>query len=445
MVRPFNALACMALVAAFVAPSGAARAASALDRIHEHVHLGVATCASSTCHGATEIATGSDVWLNEFSRWQEYDPHATRAWQALESDEGRSIARKLGIGDPTQAKECLDCHADNVPMDKRGERFQIADGVGCEACHGGAEQWISSHASPDSSHADNLAAGLYPTEDPVRRAELCLGCHMGGPDRMITHRIMGAGHPRLAFELDTFTWMNPHYEVDADYIERKGAFNGVRDWGVGQGVAADNLLETLVSEQHGWNGIFPELVLFDCHACHRRMDGNRWAPRQGTGLGPGVVRLNDANLVMFRHVLSAVDRGASDNLLQQTRALHRATTVSRDATFQAARTLRASIAAQLPRVAGHDFGPDSLGTILDSLLREAERGEYRDFAAAEQAAMAASSVVVAFETAQALEPAQAEALQARVDALYAAAGDENAYAMSAFVDAFRALRREAGR
>lgn len=444
MVRPFYALAWTVLVASFAAVPVLARAGSAVGQIAEHVHLGVATCSSSTCHGATEVASGSDVWLNEFSRWQEYDPHATGAWQALESEQGRAIARKLGIGDPTRADQCLDCHADNVPVDMRGERFQLADGVGCEACHGGAEPWISSHADPAATHADNLAQGLYPTEDPVRRAELCLSCHMGVPERMITHRIMGAGHPRLAFELDTFTWMNPHYEVDEDYIQRKGEFNGVRDWGVGQGVAADNLLQTLLSEQHGWNGIFPELVLFDCHACHRRMDGNRWAPRQGTGLGPGVVRLNDANLVMFRHVLAAVDQAAAERLLGQTRDLHKATTVGRDATFQAARRLRSEIAEQLPRVAAHPFGPDSLGTILDSLLREAERGEYRDFAAAEQAAMAASSVVVAFETAQALEPARAEALQARVDALYAAAGDENAYAMPAFVAALRALRREAG-
>ena len=51
----------------------------------------------------------------------------------------------------------------------------------------------------------------------------------------------------LAFELDTFTWINPHYEVDEDYIARKGEFNGVRDWGVGQGVAAATALDTLLS------------------------------------------------------------------------------------------------------------------------------------------------------------------------------------------------------
>jgi len=425
-------------------PGAAATAASAVEDIAAHQHLGVATCASSTCHGATERAAGADVWLNEFSRWQEYDPHATAAFQALRGEAGQAIARKLGLGDATSAAVCLDCHADNVAAAARGGRFQLDDGVGCEACHGGAEAWISSHAGSDASHADNLARGMYPTEDPVRRAELCLSCHMGVPERMITHRIMGAGHPRLSFELDTFTWINPHYEVDADYIERKGEFNGVRDWGVGQGVAADNALRILLSERHGWNGIFPELVLFDCHSCHRRMDRNQWAPRQGTGLGPGVVRLNDANLVMFRHVLAAVDRGAAAQLLELTRALHQATTRSREATEGAAQQLRGHLRAQLPRVAAHAFDAASLGAILDSLLREAERGEYRDFIAAEQAAMAASSVVVAFETAGELDQARADALRARVDALYATADDEHAYDMPAFVAALRALRSEAG-
>ena len=208
-------------------------AASAVSEIAAHKHMGVATCSNSVCHGASQPFKDSNVWQNEFARWQEYDPHATKAYQALQSAEGQAIARKLGLGDATQAQVCLDCHTDNTPVSMRGERFQIGDGVGCEACHGGSELWLSSHADKGVSHADNLAKGLYPTEDPVKRAELCLSCHMGVPERMITHRIMGAGHPRLSFELDTFTWINPHYEIDDDYIARKGDFNGVRDWGVG--------------------------------------------------------------------------------------------------------------------------------------------------------------------------------------------------------------------
>ncbi len=417
--------------------------ASSVDEIARHKHLGVATCASSVCHGATQAFKESNVMQNEFALWQEFDPHATKAYQALSSAEGQAIARKLGLGDATGAKVCLDCHADNVPVAQRGEKFQITDGIGCEACHGGAEQWINSHADKGANHADNLAKGAYATEDPIQRAELCLTCHMGTRDRMITHRIMGAGHPRLSFELDTFTWLNPHYKVDEDYRARKGNWNGVRDWGVGQGIAATTLLDTLVDERAGWTGIFPELVLFDCHACHKPMNAGKWGPRQGTGLGPGVVRLNDSNLVMFRHVLSVVDKPASDRLFQMTRGLHQATLRDRQATFAAARELSASIRAELPKVAAYDFNAGALKPILSSLVADAERGEFRDFSAAEQGAMAVQSVVVAFQNAGSLDEQRSKLLQTRLDALYDTVANQDSYAMSRFLGALKEVRAAA--
>jgi hypothetical protein len=263
---------------------------------------------------------------------------------------------------------------------------------------------------------------------------------------MITHRIMGAGHPRLSFELDTFTWLPEvtHYEIDADYVRRKGEINGVRDWGLGQGIAAANLLDTLIDPRHGWDGIFPELVLFDCLACHKPMDSGRWGPRPGTGLGPGMVRLNDANLVMFRHLLSAVDPGAAARIGEQTRALHRATAQSRDATAAAARQLSADIRGLLPKVAAARWDAGSMVPILDSLLGDAERGEFRDFATAEQATMAANSVLAAFEAAGAVDPGRAEVLRSRIDALYDRVQDEDRYDMAGFVVALRELRRAAG-
>ena len=411
-------------------------------QVQAHKHLGAATCASSTCHGSTTVYKDSNVMQNEFSVWQESDKHA-RAFEILKQPESQAISRKLGLGDATTAQICLDCHTDNTPVALRGEKFQLEDGVGCEACHGGSEKWISTHTNKDVSHADNLAAGLYPTEVPVERAKLCLSCHMGTKDRMITHKIMGAGHPRLQFELDTFNWLNPHYEIDEDYIKRKGEFNGARDWALGQGVAAKNLLEQLTDAKTAYSGIFPELVLFDCHACHKSMGGNTWAARPGTGLGPGVVRLNDANLVTFRHVLSQVDGAASTRLREQTRALHQATTVSRDATLSAANALKATIEANLNKVAAYDFAAASLGKVLASVLRDAEAGDYRDFAGAEQAALAAQSVVSGFEAGGAIDKAQADRLNVLVDELNATVSDGDRFQNARFVASLRALTQAA--
>jgi hypothetical protein len=398
--------------------SSSAMAETAVDAIQAHKHMGVATCSNSVCHGASQPFRDSNVMQNEFAIWQEFDPHA-KTFKTLSTPAAKSITAKLGLGDPAQAKVCLDCHTDNQPVAARGERFQISDGVGCEACHGGSELWLNAHADKSVTHADNLAKGMYATDNPVQRATLCLSCHMGEKDRMITHRIMGAGHPRLSFELDTFTWLHPHYKIGERWTKRKGEWNGVRDWAVGQGVAAENLLDQLTDPKTGWNGIFPELVLFDCHACHKVYKGNQWGPRQGTGLGPGVVRLNDSNLVMFRHVLAPVDKTAAQRVFNETRALHQATTESREATFAAAKRLRATLAELVTKVAAYNYDANSLDVILASIDADGGRGEFRDFSNAEQAAMASQSVVVAFENDGKLDKEKAALLHAKLDALYA--------------------------
>ncbi|MBL0164073.1 MAG: hypothetical protein IPP82_10665 [Xanthomonadales bacterium] len=423
-------------------PAVTAVASSAASAIEAHKHLGVASCSNSVCHGASQPFRDSNVQQNEFAIWQEFDPHA-KAWQTLGSDASKAIARKLGIGDPASAKVCLDCHADSIASDMRGERFQLSDGVGCESCHGGSELWLNAHADKGVTHEDNLKNGMYPTDQPIARARLCLSCHMGTADRMITHRIMGAGHPRLSFELDTFTWLHPHYKIGEAWTKRKGEWNGVRDWAVGQGVAAENLLELVTDDKAGWRGIFPELVLFDCHACHKLMSGKQWGPRQGTGLGPGVVRLNDSNILMFRHVLAPVDKAAAARVLEQTRALHKATTQSREATYAAARRLHATIDGLLPTVAAFNFGPESLDVILASIEADAERGEYSDYAAAEQVAMAAQSVVVAFENDGKVGGEKAEQLRNRLDALYATIKNEDSWSSKNFRSALAALRAAA--
>lgn len=420
----------------------AVQARGVVQQIDAHKHLGVASCASSTCHGATQKFPDSRVWQNEFAIWQESDPHA-RAYEILKSPASQKIARNLGLGDATQAAVCLDCHASNTPIANRGEKFQIEDGVGCESCHGGSELWISSHAASTAVHADSVAKGLYPTPDPVARAKLCLTCHMGTADRRITHEIMGAGHPRLGFELDTFTWLNPHYEIDADYIERKGEFNGARDWAVGQGVAAQNLLDQLRDPKAGWTGIFPELTLFDCHACHKQMESGSWARRPGTGLGPGVVRLNDANLVIYKHVLNVVDPAAGRRLAQQITALHQSTLISQQATLKAAATLSTTIEGTLTTVAAYPFGADSLPRLIASIRSDAERGEFVDYATAEQGALAAQSIVVAFETARQVDETKSKQLDALLEALNKTVDKDSSYQPQRFIAALRSLENAA--
>src|SRR5215475_5578282 len=119
-------------------------------------HLGVASCSSSVCHGAVAPNHSGNVLLNEYVTWSHQDAHA-RAYATLSSERSRAIAAKLGLHDAASARVCLDCHADNVPPEQRGEKFSLSDGIGCEACHGGAEHWLTTHTSKGSSYRDNIA------------------------------------------------------------------------------------------------------------------------------------------------------------------------------------------------------------------------------------------------------------------------------------------------
>ena len=297
-------------------------AAFADPTLTSYKHLGVGSCAAGTCHGKlapTNGTNGSDhsnVAQNEYRRWQSDDLHS-QAYTVLENAKSKSIAAKLGIGNPTSSAMCLDCHADNVPATQRGPKFQIRDGVSCETCHGGAEKWIESHTAKTATHQDNLGRGMYATESPRPRAELCLSCHLGTRNKFATHVIMGAGHPRLVFELETFVANQPaHYVVDADYIARKGKISGMRLWLSGQLTAARQFVALLQSPLYQNEKLIPELSFYDCHSCHHPMNNVRWTQqRVGEGFKPGTFRLQTHNLLMLITVAQVLDPASADALV----------------------------------------------------------------------------------------------------------------------------------
>lgn len=387
-------------------------------------HLGVATCAGSTCHGAPEPFDSSTVLQNEFVTWHREDRHA-QAYKTLLTEQSQRIARNLGLEAAHTATECLVCHTDYVAEERRGARFQLSDGVGCEACHGGAQRWLGVHVTGEADHQANMNAGLYPTEDPAARATLCLSCHLGNVgERVITHRIMGAGHPRLSFELDTFTLIEPaHYVVDDDYRERKQVHGSAQTWAIGQLGAAVTFLDSLLAARH--QGVFPELVFFDCHSCHHPMaygdvekhPGRGWAPRPSTNVGPGVVRINDSNLLMVAAIASGVSREAGSDVRRALAALHQATTQGWDATRQSTQRLRALIVDVRGRL-GTPLSDAAVKGMLTAIMRDGVRGEYRDYAAAEQGYLALDSLFSTLEASGALTAAQSERMRAAMDRLY---------------------------
>lgn len=361
------------------------------EPVDSHIHLGVASCATGVCHGKFTEQEDRNVWLNEYRIWSADDRHA-RAYQTLLTAKSKAIARKLGLPNAQGAKICLDCHTDNVPKEKRGKKFQLSDGVGCEACHGGAENWIESHTEPDRSHQDNLAAGMLGTEDINTRAEVCLSCHLGTEDQFASHRIMGAGHPRLAFELEAYTYNQPaHYAVDQDYLDRKGAPSGFAIWRAGQLETTRRFLNLLQSDLFAEEATLPDFAFYDCHGCHHSMDDIRWPDfRRQQGLQPGGLRLQDQHLFMLRALTSVLAPDQSATLRQLHIDYLKAGQRSVRAAKSAARKLEIWLSAQAWLTS--DTGDNDVRAVRKAIASLGAKGVLTDYAAAEQAALALQSL-----------------------------------------------------
>jgi hypothetical protein len=404
-------------------------ATAAADR-----HLGVGSCANSVCHGTVVANPSPALPLNEYVVWSTRDRHA-KAYETLLGEQAKAMAQRMGLPDAANAKVCLDCHADNVPVAQRGPTFQLGDGVGCEACHGGASRWIESHAQPGRPHAANLAAGMFDLVDPRNRVERCLDCHQGNDSQRATHEMMAAGHPRLSFEVDTFMVLQPyHHRPDAAYAKRKAVTPPVSNWLVGQAASAVRLLDLLVADS-ARDTPFPELVAFDCQACHHQMDDRRTRARAELAmLAPGRVRIDDSSLVMTRALFAALEPAAGTALHDGIVALHVASQADRKRLRSAAQSLGDRIEQLAEPLAARKLAPAEVVALERALRDLTLGGGVTDYALAEQVVL---GLALLCNDAANTPCAQR---QAALDALYAATADQNRFAAAKFRDAMKLWR-----
>ncbi|MBX7137547.1 MAG: cytochrome c family protein [Oligoflexia bacterium] len=272
---------------------------------------GVGSCSSSNCHGAQSPRKGSRILQNEYVTWTKHDKHAA-AWRVLTEAGGRSIGRNLGIDHPEKAPECLSCHAGGVDPARADPKYTVEDGVGCESCHGASEQWLSAHTALEATFSNNVSLGLSDLTDAKDRASLCLSCHLGDGSREVPHRLYGAGHPRISFELDTFSALMPaHWQVDKDYTDRKGDYQPAHFWLVGLAVQAREAVLRIGryrSTPHAAHGL-PEFSTFNCFSCHHSLESREFE-RSNYGGKPGEPRLNLSTV----ELLSAALRGLNNDL-----------------------------------------------------------------------------------------------------------------------------------
>lgn len=403
-------------------PAGATPPAAAGPPPEKGFYLGPTACGSSSCHGSVEPRKTLGVRQDEYFIWQKKDLHA-RADGVLYNDRSRVIARRLHLADAGRSQLCLTCHALSVPARLQRGPLELEDGISCEGCHGAASGWFEGHRSESWTHQQSVAAGMTDLRDVQVRAKVCLSCHLGGPGRSVNHDLIAAGHPQLAFELDNYSEAMPaHWLPFADRPpgESERDTHGARAWAVGQAASFRAGLEQIARRARGDRGAhgdrggagerggpgdrgdgdseppWPELSELSCDSCHHSLAQERWRTAPDRPGRPGLPRVSPARYAILRHLvavaaperLAALDEGV-ERLAAQLGRLG---------------TPPAEVAAAAERL-GHDTAEliprlDRL-TWDDALVRRLllavaeDRGGYEtaDYASAQQAALAAQTLV----------------------------------------------------
>lgn len=414
------------------------------------VHEGVNGCYGSTCHSRQE-ATGVIVRQNEILTWQDDTSQTgahSRAYKILLSKRSENIVTRLGLGPAHEAKECLSCHADAIPSTLRGPDFQLNDGVACESCHGGAGDWLTQHYATGADHAKNVSLGLYPLEDAKTRAGVCLSCHLGTETegQFVNHRLMAAGHPRISFELDLFTTLQRHHSEDYDYQDRKNVQTGIRIWAIGQAMALKQQLRLFNNAKLNKDGVFPELVFFDCLACHRPIsDDEDWRPKTrpnpGRPAAPGIVKFNDANMIMLLAVAHQVSSDLASQFDGNIKNFHTALSENPNNLQQASADLSTTADQLIELIDRTTFSKSQTLDVLDVIVTEALTRRYTDYVAAEQAIMAVDTLLSSMIAAKQVAGPNVRDMRAEVNVAYAAVDDPNAYDQDRLTGAFEVLHR----
>jgi hypothetical protein len=225
---------------------------------------GVASCAAAACHNGNGLPGSKG---SEYTTWAARDPHS-RAYQVLFDERSVRMAKILGRGKKAHEDGlCLSCHVQPECEDlRKGPRWTAQDGVGCEACHGAAEKWLSVHYQRPG---ERRSLGMTDTRDLQVRAQVCVQCHVGESDADVNHDLIAAGHPRLRFELGAYLANYPrHWDYGKDR-ERYPDFEA-RAWLLGQvesARAAVDLLAWRTQKPETW----PEFAEYGCFSCHQEI------------------------------------------------------------------------------------------------------------------------------------------------------------------------------
>jgi hypothetical protein len=322
-------------------------------------HLGVNSCGGSMCHGR-QHSTGDVVYQNEIAIWQSSHSYLGahhRAYQVLNGALGKAITRNMGWEDASKRGECLGCHTDLVPESEQGLYYQITD------------------------------VGYVDLSNQNLKAQVCLDCHLGSNkgNQFVTHEMMSAGHPRLAFELSIFEDLQAHYEIAQPKQGQELDVMTAQVWALGQITAAERYLD-LVLHREVDATLVPELSLFDCRACHQDFAdaGAVFDSVQGRDDGRkiGQLVLSDYNIRFASLIELSLVLDSSAQIADLLVQMNRAVALSREPFREAVGKLRAGLMQLKVRVGEASMEAETIRRMRariftsDSLVR--------DYAGAEQ-------------------------------------------------------------
>ena len=380
-------------------------------------HTGAASCASSNCHGSVSPRVNSNIQGNEYTTWFKFSAHA-QAWKVLTTEDSKKIAKHLGIEKPEEDKLCLTCHTTYIPEELQGVKYRVEDGVSCEACHGAAENYLRSHTSRTSTHEENVANGLIDLNSMEERTKLCLSCHHGNDDQTVNHRLIGAGHPRLTFELDTFGMIQPkHWKNDADYKERKINYSPAQAWIVGQTTRAVEMLKAMQSPVRSKQGKLPELSLFTCYSCHHNLKDDRWKYQSYDG-HPGIMQLNLSSLTMVEIALKIFGYKDADKFSTLKNELNISLYHGEDE--QKVQALKDMLTGSVSSFLKQTKPKEKWEATLKALVKFSIENTPRSFETAEQLIMGAAAILAELDR-------DGADSQKHIDALYESLNDEELY------------------
>lgn len=397
------------------------------------LYLGVATCASASCHGGTRPRQSFRVLQNEYYTWLNRDPHA-RAYNRLLEDRSARIAKNLSLDRPAaESPLCLSCHALSPPRAERAGRLDVEDGISCESCHGPASGWRARHTEEGWSHAQSVDAGMTDLRRPEVRARACLSCHLGAADKAVGHALIASGHPELVFELDNYAESISHWQP-------RSPEETVSAWAAGQAEAFRQGLDQIARRAR--RGDWPEFSDLSCDACHHALSTGAWRQRRGYRQRPGSPPWSPARWVVLRRLAEVV---AADQRAELDRKVDRlAAAVARlntpDEVAAAADELSRAVAPLGGQLAAVSWNEARVRRLATTLTGDGDTLARTDYESAQQVAWALQTLTSALVRA---DPGLVgSGLVEAVDRLFAGLQDRDAFDGQRFAAALARLQQE---